>query len=199
MLCKKCGKPFKTNVIVNGKRKHLQREYCLNCYPLGKIPRSKLELLSQQDLQKLLDTSSSYAEVLHKVGLSDNNNNYTTLNKYIAKYNLDLTAINVNRKKLTAYKTKLPTDQIELYYSLVRGEINRKPSLLLDIICNNNIRPYKCELCGISTWRNNTIRLELHHKDGNHKNNKLDNLQILCPNCHSQTNNFRSKNKRKQH
>ena len=38
------------------------------------------------------------------------------------------------------------------------------------------------------------IPLEIHHIDGNHKNNKLENLQILCPNCHSLTTNYRGKN-----
>ena len=37
------------------------------------------------------------------------------------------------------------------------------------------------------------IMLELHHIDGNHNNNKLENLQMLCPNCHSITDNFKSK------
>lgn len=40
------------------------------------------------------------------------------------------------------------------------------------------------------------ITLEIHHIDGNRKNNSLDNLQILCPNCHSQTSNWRSRNQR---
>ena len=42
-----------------------------------------------------------------------------------------------------------------------------------------------CEKCGISEWFGVKIPLELHHKDNNHFNNKLDNLVILCPNCHS--------------
>lgn len=56
---------------------------------------------------------------------------------------------------------------------------------------------YKCECCG---WgeRNiftNSIPLEIHHKDGNYKNNKEENLQVLCPNCHSLTETFKSHNK----
>ena len=56
---------------------------------------------------------------------------------------------------------------------------------------------YKCEQCG---WgqRNpysGLIPLQLHHKDGNYKNNKIDNLQILCPNCHSLTDNYKNMNK----
>lgn len=43
----------------------------------------------------------------------------------------------------------------------------------------------KCEICGASIWQGVQLPLELHHKDGNHFNNNLENLQILCPNCHA--------------
>ena len=44
--------------------------------------------------------------------------------------------------------------------------------------------------CGITEWNNKPIVLQLHHIDGNHNNNNLENLQLLCPNCHSQTENY---------
>lgn len=43
----------------------------------------------------------------------------------------------------------------------------------------------KCELCGNITWLGYKIPLELHHKDFNHWNNNLNNLMIVCPNCHA--------------
>lgn len=51
---------------------------------------------------------------------------------------------------------------------------------------------FKC-LCGLSKWCNKKLSLELHHKDGDHKNEIRDNLEFLCPNCHSLTENFRRK------
>jgi len=54
---------------------------------------------------------------------------------------------------------------------------------------------YKCSICGIDTWQGESIKLELDHIDGNNKNNLIKNLRLLCPNCHSQTDNFRGKNK----
>ena len=57
-----------------------------------------------------------------------------------------------------------------------------------------NLKGYKCELCNIYEWKNNPICLELDHIDGNNKNNNLENLRILCPNCHSQTETFRGRN-----
>lgn len=50
-----------------------------------------------------------------------------------------------------------------------------------------------CENCRRREWLNGPIPLELHHVDGNHNNVDLDNLQLLCPNCHALTPNYRSK------
>ena len=61
-------------------------------------------------------------------------------------------------------------------------------------LIKEGIKENKCECCGISEWNGKPLNLELHHIDGNSCNHLLDNLQLLCPNCHSQTDNFRSKN-----
>ncbi|MBZ0285472.1 MAG: HNH endonuclease [Anaerolineae bacterium] len=53
---------------------------------------------------------------------------------------------------------------------------------------------YQCGICGISEWMEAPIRLELDHIDGNADNNNLDNLRVLCPNCHSQTDTYKGAN-----
>ena len=63
-------------------------------------------------------------------------------------------------------------------------------------LVEKGIKVYKCEICGISEWEGKPITLQLHHKDGNHFNNNIDNLQVLCPNCHYQTENYCSKNRK---
>lgn len=55
---------------------------------------------------------------------------------------------------------------------------------------------YKCDTCGCTgEWQDGFISLELDHKDGNNKNNKISNLHYLCPNCHALTETYRGKNK----
>jgi hypothetical protein len=54
----------------------------------------------------------------------------------------------------------------------------------------------KCNKCGIDSWNDKPIVLELEHKDGDHNNNKRENLESLCPNCHSQTETWRGKDKK---
>ena len=61
-------------------------------------------------------------------------------------------------------------------------------------LIEERIKEDKCESCGISNiWNNKPLSMQLDHKDGDHCNHNLDNLQILCPNCHTQTKNHGSK------
>jgi len=59
------------------------------------------------------------------------------------------------------------------------------------------IRGHQCECCKNTEWLGQPITLQVHHKDGDKTNNELDNLQLLCPNCHSYTDNFGIKNKKR--
>lgn len=54
---------------------------------------------------------------------------------------------------------------------------------------------YCCKKCGISEWFDKPVALELEHKDGNNRNNTRENLEGLCPNCHSITDTWRGRNK----
>lgn len=56
------------------------------------------------------------------------------------------------------------------------------------------LRGHKCERCGNTHWLNEKIKLQVHHKDGDRTNNLLENLELLCLNCHALTDNFGSKN-----
>lgn len=56
------------------------------------------------------------------------------------------------------------------------------------------LKENKCENCGIISWQGKSIVCELHHINGDSTDNRIKKLIILCPNCHSQTKNFRNKN-----
>ena len=61
-------------------------------------------------------------------------------------------------------------------------------------LLDEGLKEYKCECCGLTTWLNQPIPLELHHKDGNRYNHVLENFELLCPNCHAFTDSYRGKN-----
>ena len=67
-----------------------------------------------------------------------------------------------------------------------KNDIVTSSKLRLKLI-QDGLKQKECELCKTSIWLGKDIPLELHHIDGNRFNNKIDNLQILCPNCHSLT------------
>lgn len=56
----------------------------------------------------------------------------------------------------------------------------------------------KCNKCGLDEWLGQDLVLELEHKDGNNKNNNRDNLEMICPNCHSLTETWRGRNKKER-
>ena len=55
-------------------------------------------------------------------------------------------------------------------------------------------RDHSCKICGISDWQGQKLTLEIDHINGDPKDNRLENVRLLCPNCHSQTPNCNSKN-----
>lgn len=88
------------------------------------------------------------------------------------------------------------TKQKEVLRNLYSGDpIYRSNHYLKKLIKDFNIFPYKCSECGVSKWRDQELALELDHINGDAANNKLSNLRLLCPNCHSLTSTYRGKSK----
>lgn len=85
-------------------------------------------------------------------------------------------------------------NKIELQDILDGKFPNYQTFKLKNKLIKSGLKQNVCEICGISEWNGKPINMELHHKDGNKHNHSLDNLQMLCPNCHSQTETFRAKN-----
>lgn len=163
---------------------------------------SKLYDYTPTELQKLLDESDSYADVLRTVGLSTTGGNTNTLKKVILKLDLDESKLNENRHNLFMECVK-HADNFKKKYSLediLNGEHpNYNGSHLMARLVKEGYKERKCERCGITEWMEQPISFQLHHKDGNHSNNKLENLEVLCPNCHSQTDGYAGrKNKNKE-
>lgn len=61
-------------------------------------------------------------------------------------------------------------------------------------LIRDGVKEHKCEICGITEWMNKKVPIELDHIDGNHYNNELSNLRIVCPNCHAQQDTNSGKN-----
>lgn len=68
-----------------------------------------------------------------------------------------------------------------------RGQLKRR-------LIREGHKDGRCELCGISDWMRRPLVLALHHRNGDRLDNRVENLQLLCPNCHSQTESFGGRN-----
>ena len=153
--------------------------------------RRKYKYYNEQDIREAVRTSYSLAETLRKLKLKDVGGNYRTLKNNIIKYGIDVshfTGQGWNKFGHPSFgNVGAPLSAIlDTNSSLSSSNVKER-------LFNNKIKENKCEICGISEWRGSPIICELHHINGDNTDNRLENLQILCPNCHSQTDNFRNR------
>lgn len=103
-------------------------------------------------------------------------------------------AIDSGRLEISNLKSGIK-NPIEVYLVDNRPETNRV--VLKERLLKEGLLEDKCSRCGIIDWNDEPISLQIHHKNGKGKDNRLENLCILCPNCHSQTETFAGRNSRK--
>lgn len=145
--------------------------------------------LTQQEFIKIVRESFSITEVRRKIGLGENGGNHVTIKKRINELKLDVSHMTGQLwSKGKKIGEKYP---IEDYLSNKRYIHSHKLKLRL---IKEGIFTHKCYCCDLKTWNNLPIPIELHHKDGDNTNNNLENIIILCPNCHAQTDTHAGKN-----
>lgn len=86
---------------------------------------------------------------------------------------------------------------IPLEELLVRGRRTSRGHLKRRLLAAG-LKQDSCEVCGISEWRGQPLSFELHHENGDGTDNRLPNLKILCPNCHSQTDTWGGRNRHRR-
>lgn len=139
---------------------------------------------SQEKLEDAIKTSTSYSETLRNLEIPIQGNNTDTLKKYIKEYNLDISHFTFGKSKDLSGLNYIPVSE---YLGTNKYIATSKLKLKL---LKESLKENRCECCGITKWNGKPLVMQLHHIDGNNKNNSLDNLQMLCPNCHSQTENY---------
>ena len=154
------------------------------------------EYYQKDKLEQIVSESYSFAEALRKIGLRDVGSNFKTIKKYVEEYNIDTSHF----RGQTWNKGMGNTDYAAYnkLENILKENTNYKSDTLKYRLVKEGLKQWKCEKCGNEgVWEGKELVLELHHINGNHYDNRLENLQILCPNCHSQTDNFRNKNSTK--
>ena len=150
--------------------------------------------IKKEEMAEIVKNSYSIRECLEKMGRPSGHGNYPTFYKYKRLYNLDTS--HFTKREIKNTKNKGEYRPVADY----KGEnpASIKGSVFLGKLVKEGYKEYRCEKCGITEWNGEPISLQIHHKDGNHYNWDVENLMILCPNCHSQTDNYCGKATRSQ-
>lgn len=145
----------------------------------------------KQRLASLVSESRSVASVIKALGLNVSGGNYRTFYRKVEKYGIDITHFTgqAHLKGGTHdWNDKIPIDEILVEGSTYAGNLKKR-------VLDAGLLAYECVECGISSWNGKEITLQLDHINGMNDDHRLENLQLLCPNCHSQTNTFAGRNK----
>lgn len=89
-----------------------------------------------------------------------------------------------------------PLPRYSLEEILVENSKYENIHWLKNRIINSGLLEYRCAKCGNEGfWNNQPLVLQLEHKNGVHNDHRIENLEFLCPNCHSQTSTYSGRNK----
>lgn len=146
----------------------------------------------KENLETIVEESDSNTEVIRKLGLQVTGGNYRHVTAYIRYYELNTSHFTGRGwNKGERYRPVCPAQPLEEI--LVEKSTYKNSSKLREKLQKANLLPKHCQECQITTWKDKPITLQLDHINGVHIDNRIENLRILCPNCHSQTETYSNK------
>ena len=193
-ICKTCNSSIPSIIVINGIRHNSSRRtQCLNCSPFKKKNRKPkcgpevIRNLSKLEFSNIIQSSINRCDVFKKLNVTLSGSTFDILNKRISDEN-----VNISHFK-TYGENGRPKYDLETI--LVKESPYNNSDYLKKRLVNEKVLKYECSKCKLTElWMDEPITLHLHHINGNRKDNRLENLRLLCPNCHSQTYTFCGKN-----
>lgn len=167
-----------------------------NAFTIWYINIMRIKKWSNDDLIKAVLATTSTRQVLIRLGLREAGGNYAHIKRQIRTLGLStqhFTGKIWNKGKKTGL---MPRSKIE---DILIKDSTFQSFKLRNRLFYEKLKERKCELCGWARQSDDgRIPLELDHKNGDRYDNRLENLRILCPNCHSLQPTHRGRNKRKK-
>lgn len=157
------------------------------------IKKSSLKEKQKLEYEKIVCDTYKEFKTMHKTCLMLNKRDTQTTRHYIEKIleKYDIPLNKFDNSSVNEVKENLKQDDI----------FNKNTKLtslshLKKYILKFNLKEERCEICGNTHWNGQKLSLQVHHINGDRSDNNIENLQLLCPNCHSLTSNYCGKNKK---
>jgi 5-methylcytosine-specific restriction endonuclease McrA len=172
-------------------RDHARR---LGLDPDERFPRQRVgevRAIERSVLQHALDTHPNRTEALRSLGIRPTASAYRSLDRLAAAGEIDLSRY--HGQDWRSGRTFPERRRRSVERKLVQGRRTSTHELKTQLLALG-IKEHRCEGCGRARWNSHLIPLELDHIDGDRTDNRLENLRLLCPNCHAQTPTYRGRN-----
>lgn len=144
---------------------------------------------TREQLSEAVAESRSVRQVIIRLGLNESGSMYSSLKKAIKEWDID----NSHFCGKAHLKGGIPSNATPLEEILRKNTTYRSSTLKRRLIKAGKLED-ECSVCGLGPiWEGRELTLELDHINGDRFDNRLENLRVICPNCHSQTPTFRGR------
>lgn len=145
-------------------------------------------------LREVVKDATCFADIFRAYGIKGTPATYYgTLKNDFANYNIDYSHFNANNNRAKVLRQNGVSKRVSLE-DILSNKAWQEGNHIKKKLFAENIKEKKCEECGQNDiWNGKPLTLQLDHVDGNNRNNFIENLKILCPNCHTQTSTYSRK------